>query len=128
MNISQTEMINSLRGLADFLESRPLDLTGAYFSTPELYLFCNSSEEFLSNVKRLGGFKREFNEYYAQAIKRFGDIRLIVNVNRQAVCERVKVGVEVRPAEPERVIAAVPERIVDKYEYKCPESLLSGEN
>lgn len=127
MNAEQAELIRSLRDLADYLETKEFDLGHTTIGTVDVYLFCDDGQAFLKNVKVMGGFQREFNDYSAQAVKKFGMAKFIVHSSREQVCERVKVGVEVRPAEPERVIPAQPERVVDKYEYKCPESLLAGQ-
>jgi hypothetical protein len=48
--------------------------------------------------------------------RRFGDLELDININKDNSCERVKVG--------ERVIPAQPERTEPVYEWKCPDSLL----
>ncbi len=127
MNNEQQEVVNGLRQLADFLENREFNLNGGTgFSTPELYLFTDGGT-FLENVKQLGGFTKEFTDYSAQAIKTFGKAKFVVHTSREKICEKIEDGVEVLPAEPERIIPAKPERIVPKYKYKCPESLLRGE-
>lgn len=125
MKPEQKELVDSLRSFADFLERTELDFENAYFGLTEIYLFCANADSFLKNTKALGGFTREFNDYSAQVHKKFGVVKFTVHTARESVCEKVKVGVEVLPAEPEKIIPAKPERVVDKYEYKCPESLLS---
>lgn len=128
MNVSQQELINELRAMADYLETHEFDdCRGSGFSHPEVYLFTDGGG-FLDNVKRMGGFKREFTDYSAQAVRQFGGSKFIVHTSRETVCERVEVGVIVIPAKEERIIPAEPEKIVPRYEYKCPESLLRGEN
>ncbi len=124
MEMQQQEIIKSLRDMADYLESHEFDLGGGIgFGSPELYLFTDGSG-FLENVKRMGGFTREFNDYSAQAVRKFGDAKFIIHASRPAVCEKVEVGVRVVPATPQRIIEAQPERVEPVYEYKCPESLL----
>lgn len=126
MNQEQKDIIQSLRDMADYLEGREFDTSyGIGFSNPELHLFTDGPG-FLTNVKRMGGFVREFTDYSAQAVRKFGGAKFIVHASRHTVCEKVEVGVRVVPATPERVIAAQPEHIEPVYEYKCPESLLGS--
>ncbi len=127
MIYEQQSIVTSLRQLADFLETKEFTLSGGIgFSNPELYLFTDG-ESFLKNIQQLGGFTKEFTDYSAYAIKTFGKAKFVVHTSREKVCEKIEDGVEVIPAEPERIIPARPERIVPKYKYKCPESLLKGE-
>lgn len=127
MNQEQKDLIQSLRDMADWLEGREFDLSsGVGFGNVEVYLFTNGST-FLSNVRRMGGFVREFNDYAAQAIRKFGNARFVVHTSRETVCEKIEVGVKVIPAQAERIIPAQAEKIVPVYEYRCPESLLRDE-
>ena len=127
MHQEQQNVIDELKQLVSFLESHEFDLEDGkhYFSNPELYLFTNTGDGFIKNVRNLGGFKREFNDYAANAVKQFGSTKLVVHSSRGSVCEKIKVGVKVVPAVPERIIPAQEERIEEVYEYKCPESLLA---
>ena len=48
-----------------------------------------------------------------------GHVDYSVQVYKETVCEKVQVGEEVIPAQPEQVIPAKPERVESVYEYKC---------
>ena len=120
-------LVDGLKKMAAFLEVTEFVDDSAYFSNPEVYLFCPDAESFLKNVKVIGGFKREFNEYSASCIKKFGDVKFTLHCSREAVCERIEDGVQIIPATSEKIIPAQPERVVPKYKYKCPESLLGKE-
>ncbi len=124
MSEQQKEIVSSLRNLADYLDRNEFDLSRASFNIPEVWVFCENVESFLSNTKKMGGFTRNFDEYSAQLEKKFGNAKFILHSSRESVCEKVKIGVTVIPAEEEKIIAAKPERVIDKFEYKCPDSLL----
>lgn len=128
MNSEQEELIKNLRELTNYLESKEFVSTGAGFGSVEVVLYCKDGQEFLENVSKMGSFTREFTDWSAQVIKKFGTCRFILHSSREMVCQKIKIGVKVLPAEPERIIPAKPERIVDEYEYKCPESLLTKAN
>ena len=121
------KLVGELRKMAAFLEVTEFVDDTAFFSNPEVYLFCPNAESFLGNIKVIGGFTREFNDYSAQCIKKFGDVKFILHSSRETICEKIEDGVQVIPATPEKIIPATPERVVPKYKYKCPESLLGKE-
>lgn len=117
-----SDVAAGLRDLADFLEDHPeVDVRYAGWSF-------NLFPEDLAEIGR-GGYgrleKKVKGDWYC-LIKHFGKhVTLEFNKSRELVCERVKVGEKIIPAEPERfipeqVIPAKPERVEEVYEWKCP--------
>lgn len=55
----------------------------------------------------------------------FGQFDYTVSLDRERTCRKVQVGTEILPAEPQRIIEAKPERVVEKYEWICDDDLVS---
>ena len=55
--------------------------------------------------------------------REFGAVALEVNVQRSLICERVKTGTRIVPAEPAKVIPPTEEREEEVFEWKCGEVL-----
>jgi len=116
----------SLIKLGEFIKDSELDMENANFSSVTVYVFCDSKESFAKNTTVLGGFTKSADDAgtWVNANKPFGQHSLQVTIERQKVCEKVKIGTKVILAKPETVIPASPEKEEDIYEYKCPESFL----
>lgn len=131
------ELIRALREVANFLEGNPQE---RIYSSIVLSLFPQGKEELLRVAS--SGFgtlhKKTIGDSLYALEKRFcktPEVFLQWVVNREAVCQRVKVGEKELPAEPEMVLPAKPEVIIPAkparvepiYEWKCPPSLLEAQ-
>jgi len=119
---------NDLRDLADWVESH---------SHPELQIpgldrvdiFPHDDGESLPlYAKAMGTVEKEADDSFFMLRKNFGSIQLEVNWWREQVCERVKVGEKVIPEQifPAKSEEIIPEHVENVYEWKCPESILTG--
>lgn len=114
-----------LRAQADWIEKLPEDF---YVCPDSVLVYCADKERFQRAVKAIGGaWSKKGGEDYFSAMKELcgEDDAIKVYTNREEVCERVKVGTKVIPAKPELVVPATEERVIDVFEWKCPESVLS---
>ena len=109
------DLIDGLRAMADWIErSEWPDKPHTSFNV------FPGKDGFAEAVKRLGTCEKNFGETWFNAIKRFGPLRIEICLQREQVCNRVKVGTKVIPARPEMLLAAEPERVEDVYEWECP--------
>lgn len=127
--------IDGLRGLADFYETHPN--LPAPVCTTEAVILPNSKQELAALARAAGSLeKTEYCDGYFLLKKDFGPIVFRLLVEKSKTCERVKVGEDIIPAEPEHVvpehtvpeavIPAKPERVIEKFEWKCPPSILAN--
>ena len=126
--------VKQLRDLAQLIEERDFDFEEANISSTNFFLFCKNKEAFGRNSKALGSFNKDASTSWLNSTKSFGEnINLQVTIERNQVCEKVKVGTKIIPAKPaevipEKTIPAQEEREEDVYEYKCPESFVELAN
>lgn len=120
MNIDNSELVAGLVELAEFLKKHPQVIV----QCPTFYIFPKTKEALLESVRGIGGAKKEISGNYFSFVKEFGPVHLHWVVDREVVCERVKVGEEVIPARPEMTLPATPETVSAIYEWRCPESVL----
>ena len=115
-----------LRKFADWLdESSPTVVESLV--APSYYLFSYNDEDFRDTNQQLGTFEKKTNDYSIQAVKMFGSIKLVHDINHEYVCEKKVVGtktvtktVVIEPAVPlEYKEIEVEEDIT---EWVCPES------
>lgn len=109
------DFIDGLREMADWIEQT--NWHDVFNCT--IHVFPEQGK-FAEAVRRLGNCKKEFIGAWAYGVKKFGNsLEIRVCADRGKVCERVKVGTRIIPAQPEQEI--------DVYEWHCPESILKGE-
>ncbi len=118
----------SLRAMADFIESRDFDTVGLLVCEPNVMLFCKDAVQFGANVAALGDCKKNSDKVdgYVRAEKSFGVCNVKVLAGHEKVCEKVAVGTKTIPAAP--ALEATPEREETVYEWKCPDSFLGLAN
>lgn len=122
MDNPNADLISGLRQLADFLEERPL----REICQQTFHVFGHTPEEFAEQLRIMGTADKSAGSGFFFAKRKFGQkVELHLCIEREQVCERVKIGERIVPAEPERIIAATPERVEEVYEYRCPESILA---
>lgn len=120
---------SGLRDLLAFIEANDdinletaLRVT-AYYRSWYLHTSTERSREaVLDMVRRLGTGKKKYGDDFFWFIKNFSDyVEFEVSTERNTVCERVKVGEEVVPEHvlPAREKTVVPERVVEKYVWRC---------
>jgi hypothetical protein len=111
------QMIDDFRQMLNWLEDHPSCPLPTEILIQRCNIYAETLPEFLEIRRQLeaGGEKKSISDtiYFT---RRFGDLELDININKDNSCERVKVG--------ERVIPAQPERTEPVYEWKCPDSLL----
>lgn len=127
--------IEAIRNLCDFVENNPdfeWYLTGVSAS---LYFDKDNLDGFIETAKKLGGkFDKDATEWGDYRLTRnFGNIsfdgvaaRLVIP--RDSVCEKVETGTEeIEVTDPDYEAPAPPKvkQTVTKYEWKCPDSILS---
>lgn len=123
--------IDGLRKLADFLDVHP---EFGRVSVATTYRFVQDKAEMARCAKILGSCKKYATDSFFNVKKRFGSedefggVELSVTGEREMVCERVVKETKVVPAQEERTILvpATPEKVVEVYEWVCPDSLLNG--
>jgi hypothetical protein len=112
------------------------DLYVFFFERPDLIpdytgLMLNSfpddKDEFVRLAKLLGSAKKETTGGHYSHSRRFGPHEVLVNIQREEICERVQVGTKsvtewVAPEDTELVEVTTEQPV---YEWKCPESILS---
>lgn len=129
------EMIAGLRKMADWLENTPVEMpvpaslvgsvyTGAMHDSRGIRHMMDSTIGMALIANAAGDVDKEVNSQLFKLVKDFGGgVKVEWVAYREAVCERVVVGTKIVPAEPERVVAAVPERTEEVVEWKCPSLL-----
>jgi len=123
MEQSKSDFIKGLRSLADWFEGTDLESTSEFI----LNIWAWDKEGFTESARKFGSAQKVKDNNFYMLRKDFGGgVKADLNVNHHVVCEKVLVSKEVVPehiipAQPETV---VPESVVKKYEWRCPESVL----
>jgi hypothetical protein len=74
-----------------------------------------------------GKVEKLYSDEFAWIRLRFGQfVKFDISTMRKTICERVVVGKKVIPAQPERTIAATPERMEEEVEWRCHPVLTAG--
>jgi hypothetical protein len=121
---TKTDIVKDLRELADFLERRTI-ITGRV-TMPTVYLFARDADEFAQSISMIGGFEKKVDDYAMKAVKMFGDVKLMVHVQRSEMCEKIVVGTKqvelTREVYPEGVTPTTVTETVDEdiTEWSCP--------
>jgi hypothetical protein len=121
------EYIAGLREFADWLEAHPDFKMPWYGHT--VNVFCDKVADFVEARRAAGLRDKTADPNYIMFAQKFsGGWKLDININKEKTCERVKVGEEIVPAKPARTVElpAEPEKVVEKYEWKCPESIIAA--
>ncbi len=122
----RAQVVNGLRQLADFIESRtdlPLPTCRA-----SLYLWGNDAKAELANIARLlGTAAKQADDHYIGLTKGFGPVVLTVKASRENVCERVVVGTKTTEylVPPPGVEMEKRTHTEDIVEWVCPPSILA---
>lgn len=115
------ETIASLRRLADLLEVN--SSRAQWFSASIYFGGYEYVADLLQDVKGYGRTeKRAYDNTFLLETSWPGSIEIKWITNRDNVCKRVVTEVVI-PAKPEYVIAAQPEKTIEKVEWICPPSL-----
>lgn len=115
--------IAGLREFADWLESVPIE---APISCDGFRVFTYRKDVLLAMRRATGLSQKEMQGDYLRFIKHFsGGHYFQVYSDKKNTCERVKVGEKTIPARPETVLPAEPEKVVEVFEWLCPESILA---
>src|SRR6267142_3161814 len=96
--------------------------------TTRLNFVATGEGQLESLAKSFGECKKVVDDNYFILRKQFGTVEVDLFTYREQICERVKVGEkevpeQIVPAREEEIVPAHTEPI---YEWKCPDSLLSG--
>ena len=124
------DTIDGLRKFCDWLEANPQPKYDVCETNLQI---CPDAERFSGVAKSIGGKmqKRINGDLFCLDAELSAKVKLAIVVKRDAVCERVKVGERVIPAQPEvelpaKVIPAKAEVIEEIYEWKCAESIFTN--
>lgn len=143
MNVTQEfkdERVAALRKMADWLEAAPLDLPIPHQLFGQVYsgrmegpngikYDLDSTVGMALIANAAGNVDKEVNGSHFKLVRDFGGgIKIEWVAYRETVCEKVVIGKKVIPAEPERVVAATPEREEDVVEWKCPSLLKASQS
>lgn len=117
-----------LRQMASFIESLP-ELGDAYYGGMQINIFFNTKEELAVAARAIGSFEKVATDSHFWLRKNFGDRpddQIDFCVARDKVCKRVAKTI-VKPARPEVLLPAEPEREETVFEWECPDSILAPE-
>lgn len=115
------DAIDGFRALAAWLEQHPQP-----FLCPQtIHILPPTKKSFAEAVRGVGGVQKKVGDTWYYCAKRFGTIEVCWALQREHICERVVIGTQTVPAEPEKVLPAMPERVVEIVEWKCPESIFA---
>lgn len=121
MNRNQ-KLIDGIRNLANFLEANP-QLPRNYGEV-RLLTF---PDDLAEAAKGMGFLEKKTAGAYFSLVKRFGqDVSFEFLKSREQVCERVVTGTKVIPAKEAYLVPAEPEKTVEVFEWKCPDSILEA--
>lgn len=132
--MKRLEYVAALRELADYVESHefPESKTGYWgsiedtFKAPNLEFDVRNREDFVAFVRAMGSFEKERDSYSTGAKFELPSGTYVkVETARENVCKKIVVGKRTVEAQPERILAAIPEHEEDVVEWECPESFLN---
>lgn len=110
----RTRTIQGLRTLADFFEAHPGVPVPWHM---QVDVFVETKAE-LATIARQTTWEKQYRDTWFTLHRDFGTVSLEVNIEREKVCRRVVTGTEVLPARPAQV--------VDTFEWRCDDALLSS--
>lgn len=114
MSEAKQAFVDGLRAMATHLERSNFDDEYAFGDGFVFNVFTWQESDFRAAGRSLGGRREKVLEGgFAMQRVTFGPHRIDVNLPREKVCERVKVG--------ERVVPAQEERVEEVFEWVCPE-------
>ena len=119
MTDARTETVRGLRELADWLEATPEAPVLSYGNVGgtkfDVYLSNAHADTVRSLARTEGVFQKQYAGSFFNLKRLFsGDVVYELNIQRDAVCERVQVGETVVPERP-----AVAEHVEPVYEWQC---------
>ena len=133
--MNKQEYIQSLKGLADFLEERALPdewvsntwsevLTS--YSVPFLEFQVINKQSFGEIAAALGTYDKSANDYRVEAkATLIGGAQVLVTIAHEKICEKVVIGKKTIPFSQAYMVQAVPEHEEDIIEWKCPDSFVA---
>lgn len=119
------ELAVLLRKQAEVIEKLP---DRFWVNESRIGIGCKDKESVAEVARSLGGeWEKEASDIYFYLNRTVGDCKdaIYAYAERKVVCERVKVGEKVVPAQPETLVPATPERVEEVYKWVCPDSILS---
>lgn len=121
------QRIRLLRAFADFLEQHPTADT--YLHGGEVLDYCENADAMAAKAREIGGMwsKRTTDYYFYLDREVVPGVVYKLYSSREVVCEAVVVGQEAKEVPDPDYIAAAPKvtKMVDKIEWRCPDSLLA---
>lgn len=112
--------VAGLYALADFYERRP-NLPAPHCWT-ETFLCPDSKENLAALVREAGTLKKlgRIEDDTFELRREFSDnVFFRIVVDKKRTCERIKVGEKTIPAQPETIVPAKPQQVVEVFEWKC---------
>ena len=115
-----TEFVRDLRLMADVLEAHPEFGTPCGYLTVSIFPHANNPKLHAATaIRSLGNVNKIYDGEDFRLEKKVGMHTLWLWYQRQEICQRVVIGRELVPAQPERVIAATPEHEREIVEWAC---------
>jgi hypothetical protein len=79
------ETINDVRKMLDFLEANPEIKLPNRLAQPQIWFF-GDKDGFLRSVRAFGACEKKVDGHEIHVTKTFGSVKLVAEVNRDAVC------------------------------------------
>lgn len=117
--------IRRLRERADLIEQHP-DLSWLSDGDRTLLVYCHTKESLAAAARAIGGkWEKDADDQHFNMRQNRGGFGLMLYTARSNVCRRVEREVT-KPAEPEQVIPAKPERVEKVVEWVCDGPVLAA--
>lgn len=117
--------ISELEQMLVFLRENRDRFAALDCGSPMLSMFLRGNDRIQNYATGLGKVEKTAAGEYFWLRKNFGNALLDITATRDQVCHRVETQVT-KPAEPERIIPALPKRVETVVSWECPESLLGA--
>ena len=125
-NKRAAELVARLRGLADWVEDKPIIASAMRWYASTVNVF--PREKWQEALREAGSYRKSSVEAYLCAVVEIpGGVRVELNASKEDTCTRVKVGereVEVERY-PDDVEVTIVTETQDVFEWQCPESWMS---
>ena len=132
--MNKQEYVNSLRELADYIESRSFPDTwrvnswneDVSYIAPYMQFVVNNKKVFSEIVSNMGAFDKKSTDWSVSATHELPSGSMVsVIIDHEQICEKVVVGKKVVPFREAYLVQAEPEHEEDIVEWKCPDSFLA---
>ena len=119
------QLVKGLREAANWIEANDLPIQMELGTPPYLNLWCANGDEMAVIAKSFSPFEKHFGDSCLVWINRqFAGLQVQVTAWKDAVCRKIEKRT-IKPAQPEILLPAMPEREEVIVEWECPQSILN---